>query len=115
MDKIELIIPSNPIYLQAIRLTTASLANNIGFDIDDIEDMKVVISEIVSFLIPLNDKIEIVFELHDDRINLITKADVINQVDYCTNEEVKMKRQILMSLADDIEVTDEKISVVMNK
>jgi len=114
MDKIELIIPSNPGYLQAIRLTTASLANKVGFDIDTVEDMKVVISEIVSFLIPINDKIEINFELYEDKIILISKADKLSY-DHENKEEAKMKRQILMTLADDIQVEGNSISVTMEK
>jgi len=38
-------ITSNPEYVGIIRLTTSGVANKIGFSIDDIEDMKVAVSE----------------------------------------------------------------------
>ncbi|MBO3444581.1 ATP-binding protein [Clostridium sp. CCUG 7971] len=38
-------ISSNPEYVGIIRLTTSGIANKIGFSIDDIEDMKVAVSE----------------------------------------------------------------------
>ncbi|WP_042277538.1 ATP-binding protein [[Clostridium] dakarense] len=38
-------ITANPEYVGIIRLTTSGIANKIGFSIDDIEDMKVAVSE----------------------------------------------------------------------
>ncbi|MEG1287681.1 MAG: ATP-binding protein [Clostridium sp.] len=38
-------ITSNPDYVGIIRLTTSGIANKIGFSMDDIEDMKVAVSE----------------------------------------------------------------------
>lgn len=47
-ELIELSIPHRSEYVSMIRLTVASLASRMGFDIDDIEDMKVAISEACS-------------------------------------------------------------------
>ncbi|MGL4912612.1 MAG: ATP-binding protein [Romboutsia sp.] len=38
-------ITSNPEYVGIIRLTTSGIANKIGFSMDDIEDIKVAVSE----------------------------------------------------------------------
>ncbi|WP_290459833.1 ATP-binding protein, partial [Romboutsia ilealis] len=38
-------ISANPDFVSIIRLTTSGIANKIGFSIDDIEDMKVAVSE----------------------------------------------------------------------
>ena len=115
MHKIELKIPSDPQFLQAIRLTTSSLANRVGFDIDDIEDLKVIISEIVTYVIPLNDEILITFELYEDKIRLIVKVDKAYYDFADLKDEAKMKRQILMTLADDIDFSEQKVTVVKNK
>ncbi|MDO5026783.1 MAG: hypothetical protein Q4E50_03005 [Tissierellia bacterium] len=115
MYKVELKIPSDPQFLQAIRLTTSSLANKIGFDIDEVEDLKVIISEIVTYVIPLNDEILIKFELYDDKIKFIVKVEKAFYDLDDLKDEAKMKRQILLYLADDIEFTDEEIIVVKNK
>lgn len=115
MHKVELKIPSDPQFLQAIRLTTSSLANRVGFDIDDIEDLKVIISEIVTYVIPLNDEILIKFELYDDKIRLVVKVDKAYYDLNDLKDEAKMKRQILMTLADDIEFTEKEVTVVKNK
>ena len=44
-ETIKMEISSNPEYVSIIRLTTSGIANKIGFSIDDIEDMKVAVSE----------------------------------------------------------------------
>lgn len=115
MHKIELKIPSDPQFLQAIRLTTSSLANRVGFDIDDIEDLKVIISEIVTYLIPLNDDIKINFELYEDKIKFLVDVDKASYDFEDLQAEAKMKRQILMTLADDIEFSESNITVLKNK
>lgn len=44
-ESIKMEITANPEYVGIIRLTTSGIANKIGFPIDDIEDMKVAVSE----------------------------------------------------------------------
>lgn len=45
MDSIKLTLPTKPEYVSLARLTIASVANNMGFSIGDVEDLKVAISE----------------------------------------------------------------------
>ena len=47
-ELIELSIPHRSEYIGMIRLTVASIASRMGFDIEDIEDMKVALSEACS-------------------------------------------------------------------
>ena len=44
-ETIKMEISANPDFVSIIRLTTSGIANKIGFSIDDIEDMKVAVSE----------------------------------------------------------------------
>lgn len=44
-DLIKLSVPNKPEYVSVIRLTATGIANRMGFDIEDIEDIKVAISE----------------------------------------------------------------------
>jgi len=50
-DVIELGLPLNPAYVSAARLTASSIANRMGFDIEDIEDIKAAVSEACTYLI----------------------------------------------------------------
>lgn len=45
MDNIKLLIPNKPEFASIARLTASVLANNGGFDIEDIADIKVAIGE----------------------------------------------------------------------
>jgi len=45
MDQIKLSLPTKQVYVSLARLTIASVANNMGFSIGDVEDLKVAISE----------------------------------------------------------------------
>jgi len=51
MDNISLTIPKKSEYMSTIRLTTSALSNVSCFNIDDIEDLKVIISEVCTFFI----------------------------------------------------------------
>lgn len=53
-DCIELALPVNPAYVSAARLTASSIANRLGFNIEDIEDIKAAVSEACTYLIKQN-------------------------------------------------------------
>lgn len=44
-ETIKMEMNANPDYVGIIRLTTSGIANKIGFSVDDIEDLKVAVSE----------------------------------------------------------------------
>lgn len=74
MDKIVLKIPKKSEYMSTIRLTSSALANINGFDIEEIEDIKVIISEICTFFIrnvvENSQDLEILYEVHLDKISV---------------------------------------------
>lgn len=47
-DYVELKIPAKPEYVRVVRLSISGLANRIGFLYDDIEDIKIAVSEAVT-------------------------------------------------------------------
>lgn len=47
-DFIEIKVPAKPEYVGVIRLTASGVANRMGFSYEDIEDLKVAISEAVT-------------------------------------------------------------------
>ena len=51
MDEISIKLPAKPEYISVARLTTAAIANRLGFSIDDIEDLKIAVSEAGNYLI----------------------------------------------------------------
>ncbi|EGC84593.1 hypothetical protein HMPREF9246_1517, partial [Anaerococcus hydrogenalis ACS-025-V-Sch4] len=49
MDTISLTIPPKTLYLKSMRLLAASLASDMGFDIEEVEDIRVVVSEAINY------------------------------------------------------------------
>lgn len=45
LETIKMEVTSNPEYVSIVRLTVSGLANKVGFSLDDIEDIKVAVSE----------------------------------------------------------------------
>lgn len=50
-ELIELALPINAAYVSAARLTSSSIANRMGFDIEDVEDIKAAVSEACTYFI----------------------------------------------------------------
>ena len=79
MDKILLKIPKKSEYMSTIRLTSSSLFNLNGFNIDEIEDIKVIISEICTFFIKnlsrSKEDFEISYQVFKNKI-IVTVADL---------------------------------------
>ncbi|MDD2396423.1 MAG: ATP-binding protein [Tissierellia bacterium] len=79
MDKILLKIPKKSEYMSTIRLTSSALSNINRFNIDEIEDIKVIVSEICTFFIKnLNrntEDFEISYQVSQNKI-IVTVADL---------------------------------------
>jgi len=119
MDKINLTIPKKSEYMSTIRLTTSALSNLKGFNIDDIEDLKVIVSEVCSFFInnvehsnePLNIEYHICnnslqVEVSDLNEGKITEENKINS-DMCI--------MIIESLADNYNFDLENKKIIFEK
>ena len=69
MDKIILQIPAKPEYASVLRLTTAAVASQINASIEDIEDLRVAVSEALNKFL-LCDFITINMTIESSRIEI---------------------------------------------
>ncbi|MDO5725787.1 MAG: histidine kinase [Tissierellia bacterium] len=99
-DIVKLTLPLKPEYISTIRLTTASLANRAGFDVEDVEDMVQCSAEAsnIAFKQDLDDFINIEFQISENSFN-ITIGN-INSEDIEEDFEMHMSEMIIMSLSD---------------
>ncbi|MDF2675756.1 MAG: rsbW [Bacillota bacterium] len=114
MEIVKLEIPKKSEYISTIRLTTSALSNIIGFNIDDIEDIKVIISEICTFFISnikLNEK-PLLFEFISEVNSLNVTVTDLNDGEITEENKKNSEMCILIieSLADDY-----NINLVENK
>lgn len=119
-DHINLSLPVNAAYVSAARLTASSVANRMGFDIDEIEDIKAAVSEACTYTIKKlsvnnDENFSIVFYLKPDvlEISIETKAELEMET-----QEEEMSLIMIKALMDEMEVDcqdDGFISIKMIK
>lgn len=110
MDTISLTIPPKTLYLKSMRLLAASLASDMGFDIEEVEDIRVVVSEAINYKMSDED-IKINFYIKEN----LMKVEVIGKDREIEEENLKIKQIILEQLADMVEVVEDKIILTKEK
>jgi serine/threonine-protein kinase RsbW len=108
MENIKLTIPKKSEYLSTIRLTTSALSNVNDFNLDDIDDLKIILSEICIFFINSiknNDK-PFEIEYFIDETQLKVEVSDLNDGEITENDKSKGEMCILIieSLADEYKV-----------
>ena len=109
-DKVTLIIPSKPEYLLTARLTGSSVASRMGFDINDIEDIKTATAE--SLLIMMHQQatkdIEITFVNSLESLE-ITVRGILGDAPKKTSDsgDSSLSKYLIEALADGLEFDEE--------
>lgn len=112
-ETIKMEISANPEYVSIIRLTTSGIANKVGFCLNDIEDLKVAISEACTNAIKhsLEDRFTIIYtmiekgltiEIIDNGKGYNTKE--VSEPDLDNLKESGMGLFIIESLMDEVNV-----------
>ena len=112
-ESIKMEISANPEYVGIIRLTTSGIANKIGFSIDDIEDMKVAVSEACTNAIKhsLDNKFSVEYTIFENGLTITIidsgKGYDVDSIDVPNLEEPKesgLGLFIIQSLMDEVEI-----------
>lgn len=71
-ELIQMSMSNNPDFVSVIRLTTAGIASKIGFDMEDIEDLKVAVSEACTNAIKHSREknFEVKFYIYSDKLEI---------------------------------------------
>ena len=115
---IDLSIPANPEYVSIVRLTASVIANNMGFDFEEIEDIKVAVSEACNNAVvhsKKEDNFEIKFIKESEKIGIEVKdnGNGFNFEDY-SSPDLKNPLDhglgifVIKSLMDRVEVKSSK-------
>lgn len=104
MENVKLVIPKKSEYLSTIRLTTSALSSINGYNIDDIDDLKVILSEICIFFInsiEKNDKpFEIEYFIEENKLKIEVCDLNDGEITDISKEKSEMCILIIESLAD---------------
>lgn len=119
LDTVSVLVPSKPEYVSVVRLTASGIASRMGFDIDDIEDIKVSISEVINRMIDKRisfDGIKINFHLYSDLIRIDFRLSGSSPRDIFESEEGNFALEIIRSLMDEVNLNwDDGASLSMIK
>ena len=112
-ETIKMEIASNPQYVSVIRLTTSGIANKIGFCLEDIEDIKVAVSEACTNDIKhsLDNKFSVEYTIFENGLTITIidsgKGYDVDSIDVPNLEEPKesgLGLFIIQSLMDEVEI-----------
>ena len=131
MERVELSIPSNPVFERVVRASAAEVGNAIGFSEERVEDLKLAISEAVNNAIDHGNKREagklvaVVFEIDGEKleIRISDQGDGIEQFDTSRHvvEEQNLESgqlrgfgmYLISELVDDLEVSSSHRGTVL--
>lgn len=107
--KISIKIPANKKYQKSIRLFVAGLGSELNFNIEQIEDLKVLVSEAINYKMG-EDGLNLAFLVEDESLSI----EVCGK-DKRRSRAIAMRDAILSALADDIETDGDLLRITMRK
>lgn len=111
-DRIKLQIPAKAKYLSLARLAVGGICLEENINIDELEDLRVLITEScnLSFKLKKTDPITIVIGLDKNKLGFTVSG--IDKKELEQDKELQMSSLILESLADKVEYRDDCVFVV---
>lgn len=103
METVSVKIPASPAYLQVVRLIASGLASRLGFNIDEIEDLKIGVDELCAYLTGAQGRpgsLQITFEVHDHKLKIKGVGD-FEAGQKIRTELTGFSRMILDTVVDD--------------
>ena len=120
-DQITLKLPTKKEYVKIARLTAASIAANMNFDIEMLEDIKVAVGEAMNIAFKFeNEKfkeIELFFQVNENVFEVKVNYPGCLESEIKKNESDDLSFLILKSLMDDVKTScdSHSASLVMQK
>jgi serine/threonine-protein kinase RsbW len=99
-DTIRLSVPARLEYLRIVRLTTSGVASRLGFDVDEIENLRVAIDDLTSMVVEsaAPGTLDLSFCVRGNELHIEGNAPVAPGVDATIDE---LTEQILKAVTDD--------------
>ena len=108
-DRVYLRVPAKPEYILVIRLTTSAVATRAGFDVDEIEDIKVAVAEAGTVITHQKNRvgtIELSYKIAGVNgiwIHISAPETEEVTIPYTENEQAELSFYIMESLMDNVE------------
>jgi len=115
---IELAIPADTRLLRLVRLVASGLASTAGFDVDELDDLRIAVDEAVASLLEGGDgsRLTLRFDVGDSSVGMAgaTPAAAGSPLD---PDRVELSTQILAAVCDEheLDITDGSVRVRISK
>jgi serine/threonine-protein kinase RsbW len=105
-EKVGLTVPAALEFVRIARLTASGVASRLGFDVDEIEDLRVAVDELSSILVdpPGGSQLELSFTSTTDGIEIEGRRTIDGGTPPAVDE---LTRQILAAVVDEYDVESE--------
>lgn len=112
-DRVSVRIPNKADYISLIRLISSAIGSKVGYNIDEIDDLKVAMGEacIISFEPEDRDEVEISFEILEDKLEIQISSSKNMSIGE-ESKEARLSKMIIESLMDEAYYLDEEIKMV---
>lgn len=102
-DVIRLSVPAALEYVRIVRLTGSGIASRLGFDVEEIENLRVALDELASMAIDTADggELEMTFFTTDTELRIVGKVPIAEGVEAVVEP---LTAQILKAVIDDYEL-----------
>jgi serine/threonine-protein kinase RsbW len=99
-ETVRLMVPAALEFVRIARLTASGVASRVGFDVDEIEDLRVAVDELSSILVEAagGDELQLAFTPTTDGIEIEGRTRV---TDSRTPDVDELTRQILAAVVDE--------------
>jgi serine/threonine-protein kinase RsbW len=118
-DNVMLVLPLKNEFVSTARLTASSVANRIGFNIDEVEDIKVAVSEVCNIILSRSGnelvQFKISFEIYKERLEITFTGENTELECFEGTLENEYGLYIMKALMDSVELCNDNHSIVMTK
>jgi serine/threonine-protein kinase RsbW len=115
---IELVLPADTRLVRVARLVASGVATTAGFDVDEVEDLRIAVDEVCTALVEGGDGSPLLlgFDLGDGEVTVVGSTKASGDVAF-EPDRLALSRQILAVVVDehDISANHGQISVRVNK
>ncbi len=109
-EAVRLSLPATPAYVRIVRLAASGIATNLGFDVDELDDLRVAVGELVNLTLEVckPETLDVVFTIAGSEFQIEGSAPA---ADGRTVELDILTRQILDAFLDTytVEIADDRV------
>ncbi|MGH9138822.1 MAG: hypothetical protein ACRD0G_17565 [Acidimicrobiales bacterium] len=110
---VELVLPADSRLVRLVRLMASGLASTVGFDVDDLDDLRIGVDEVLATLLEGGDGSPLLVRFRVQAAQVEVQGETGTARDRLDPERLELSKQILAAVVDEHELgfEDERVLV----